>query len=85
MDTLKEINRHYGITIIANLHQLEHARNYCSRIIGINQGQIVYDGEPARLNDGLIREIYYGAKKDDRLDERKHIGILPVFPEAVNA
>lgn len=85
MDTLKEINRHYGITIIANLHQLEHARNYCSRIIGINHGQIVFDGEPARLNDSLIRDIYYGSKKDDRPDERKHMGILPVFPEVVNA
>ena len=58
MDTLEHINLRYGITVIANLHQLDYARKYCARIIGINGGKIVYDGPPADLDSELIELIY---------------------------
>jgi len=58
MDTLQHINRRYGITVIANLHQLDYGRKYCSRIIGINGGKIVYDGSPADLDGDLVDLIY---------------------------
>src|SRR5262245_60471487 len=34
MDALLRINRHFGITVVCNLHALETARGYCDRLIG---------------------------------------------------
>jgi len=62
MDTLAHINWQYGITVIANLHQLEYARQYCSRIIGMNAGKIVYDGAPEGLHQAAIEQIYSNAE-----------------------
>ena len=38
-----------GITAIVSLHQLEFARRYADRIIGLAQGAVVFDGPPAKL------------------------------------
>jgi phosphonate transport system ATP-binding protein len=58
METLRAASVRYGITVIANLHQLEYANAYCSRIVGIRSGGIVHDGPPATLCDAAIRDIY---------------------------
>lgn len=68
METLKNANEKYGITVVSNLHQLDYAREFCSRVIGLNDGRIVYDGPPEQLNPSIISQIY---RKDqvDLLDE----------------
>jgi phosphonate transport system ATP-binding protein len=66
MDTLTRINSQYGITVIANLHQLDYAKDYCTRIIGINSGKIVYDGKPECISQGVINQIYQDAQYDER-------------------
>ena len=58
MDALLRINRHFGITVICNLHSLDLARSYCDRLIGIAAGRVVFDGAPAQLTDQLARELY---------------------------
>ena len=40
MDTLLRINKHFGLTILCNLHSLDLARTYCDRVIGMAAGQI---------------------------------------------
>jgi phosphonate transport system ATP-binding protein len=60
MDALDAINRERGLTILCNLHTLDVARQYCSRIIGMAQGRVVFDGAPADLSPGAIQEIYQG-------------------------
>lgn len=58
MDSLQRINRSEGITVISNLHNLEAARDYSSRVIGMRDGEVVYDGEPGGLTPAAIRSIY---------------------------
>jgi phosphonate transport system ATP-binding protein len=58
MDTLREINRTLGITVLVNLHQVDVALHYAERIIGINRGKILYDGEPQALSNAQIYQIY---------------------------
>ncbi|GGF14437.1 phosphonates import ATP-binding protein PhnC [Youhaiella tibetensis] len=65
MDSLRDINRNDGITVITNLHTLDTARNYCERIIGMQGGCVVFDGTPDQLTTDVARQIY-GA---DGLDE----------------
>jgi phosphonate transport system ATP-binding protein len=58
MDALLRINKHFGITVICNLHSLDLARNYCDRLIGMSSGRIVFDGAPETLTDQIARELY---------------------------
>ncbi len=43
MDYLKKINKEDGITTIANLHHVDLALNYATRVVGVKEGHIVYD------------------------------------------
>jgi phosphonate transport system ATP-binding protein len=58
MDALLRINKHYGITVICNLHDLDLAREYCGRLIGMSAGAVVFDGSPADLTADVARELY---------------------------
>ena len=64
MDALARINREDGITVICNLHDLDAARAYCTRIIGMAAGRVVFDGPAGGLDRGALRAIY-GAEAED--------------------
>jgi len=58
LEQLSRISREDGITTIVSLHQLELARRFAQRIIGLAHGRIVFDGPPAELNDAVLAQIY---------------------------
>jgi phosphonate transport system ATP-binding protein len=58
MDALQRINRHFGITVLCNLHSLDLARSYCSRLIGMADGRVIFDGAPETLTDSAARDLY---------------------------
>src|ERR1700736_4847468 len=58
MDALLRLNKHFGITVICNLHSLDLARSYCDRLIGMASGRIVFDGLPTTLTEHIARELY---------------------------
>jgi phosphonate transport system ATP-binding protein len=58
MDALQRINRHFGITVICNLHSLDVARTYCDRLVGMAAGEIVFDGATATLTDTIAHQLY---------------------------
>jgi len=57
---LKEQGRLNNIPVIVNMHDVELARRYADRIIGMSGGQIVYDGAPDGLSDEFLKQIYGG-------------------------
>ena len=58
MDALQRINRHFGLTVLCNLHSLDLARSYCDRLVGMAGGRVVFDDVPAALTDSVARELY---------------------------
>jgi phosphonate transport system ATP-binding protein len=58
MDALTRINRHFGMTVICNLHSLDLARTYCDRLIGMAHGRVVFDNAPHALNEHVARDLY---------------------------
>ena len=58
MDDILKINREDGITIICNLHSLEIAKKYCDRLIGLYEGEIVFDGKPNELTADISKKLY---------------------------
>jgi len=55
---IKTLTEARGLTSIVNLHQVDFARQYASRIVGLKHGQVVYDGKPGDLTEDLASEIY---------------------------
>jgi len=49
-----------GIPAIVNIHNVELARRYADRIIGMSKGEIVFDGPPGKLEDSHLLAIYGG-------------------------
>jgi phosphonate transport system ATP-binding protein len=49
-----------GIPAIVNLHNVELARRFATRVIGMAKGEIVFDGPPDRLEDEHLLTIYGG-------------------------
>ena len=43
MDYLKKINEEDGITTVSNLHHVDLALKYATRVVGVRAGEIVYD------------------------------------------
>jgi len=58
MDALLRINKHFGITVICNLHSLELVRSYCDRVIGLAAGRLVLDATPDMLSQAVARELF---------------------------
>lgn len=58
MRHLYAICREDGITCLVNLHQVEVAKKFATRIIGIHKGTIVFDGPPEELTDDVIEQVY---------------------------
>lgn len=58
MNYLYTICNEEGIACLCNLHQVDIAKKYASRIIGIHKGTKVFDGTPDELTDEMIRLIY---------------------------
>jgi phosphonate transport system ATP-binding protein len=58
METLRDINREDGTTIVTSLHVLELALAYGRRIIGLRAGRVVHDGPPESLAGGRAALIF---------------------------
>lgn len=75
MDYLHNICKEDGISAIVNLHQVEFAFKYATRIIGIRDGLIVYDGKPENLSKKMVNDIYKRNKNEDEYELEEAIAI----------
>ena len=62
LDILKRVCREDGITALVSLHTLELTREYADRVIGLKDGQIIFDGPTENLSDAVVDAIY---QRDD--------------------
>ncbi|MCP4336884.1 MAG: phosphonate ABC transporter ATP-binding protein [Mycoplasma sp.] len=58
MDNFQDINKKQKITIIANLHHVDLALKYATRIIGVKEGKIIYDGKSEEMDYKTLKTIY---------------------------
>lgn len=58
MEALKSIQEDFGIMVLCNLHNLDTTKRYCTRIIGMSKGRIVFDGKSSELTIKKAQEIY---------------------------
>lgn len=65
MSDLKMLNKNYGMTVVANLHSVELAREFGERVIGIRAGKVVYDGKMSDTPQSVFDEIYSGGDPEE--------------------
>ncbi len=73
---LQGICRSDGLTLVVSLHQVEFARQFADRIIGLRNGAVVFDGTPEALTPDLAESLYSGAPTSQR-NKRLVPSIIP--------
>ena len=61
MKTLTQINQEDNATIIISLHQIEYALKYCTRIIALKGGELIFDGSSGDTSPDFFTDLYGGA------------------------
>ena len=64
MDDFRRINREMHITVLINIHHVELALQYATRVVGIRAGEIVYDGPADQVDQGVLDAIYQGKQEE---------------------
>lgn len=60
MTLLRDQGNARGIPVLVNMHDVELAKRFADRVVGMSAGQIVFDGPPASLSDEVLINIYGG-------------------------
>jgi phosphonate transport system ATP-binding protein len=68
METLQELNRRDGLSVVVTLHHVDYAMRYCRRVVALQAGRIVYDGPAKALDRKLLVEVY-GPEIEDAFTE----------------
>jgi phosphonate transport system ATP-binding protein len=56
---LRQVAGELGITVLCNLHQVEYAKEFAERVVGMSKGSVVFEGPSAALTDEILHRIYY--------------------------
>ena len=65
METLHDINRLDGITVVVTLHQVDYALRYCERIVALRQGHVFYDGSSSEFDNERLGNLYRSMNRVD--------------------
>jgi phosphonate transport system ATP-binding protein len=66
---IRDAARERNTTVLCSLHQIDLAREFADRIIGMRDGRVVFDGTPAEFTDERVQALYHGAQWEDRHPE----------------
>lgn len=58
MRYLELLNQQDGITVLCSLHFLDLVHRYATRVVGLKDGEVVYDGPPDELSHQRFKEVY---------------------------
>jgi phosphonate transport system ATP-binding protein len=60
MALMQSLSRTHGFPVIVNIHNVELARRFADRIVGMTEGRVVFDGAPSAITDEHLKTIYGG-------------------------
>lgn len=68
MQLMADIAHNRNIPVLVNMHDVELAKRFADRIVGMSQGRVVFDDVPSALRDVMLGRIY-GVADDTRTYE----------------
>jgi len=60
---LRDVCKSDGLTAVISLHQVDFARQFADRIVGLQGGRVVFDGVPGALTQTVVQQIYEPAAR----------------------
>ncbi len=69
MRLICELCRERNLTVVVNIHDVQLARMFAERIVGLRQGEVVYDGSPGGLTSDVLTRIYGAEDWDSTADK----------------
>jgi phosphonate transport system ATP-binding protein len=60
MELISRRAQERDIPVIVNIHNVELARRFAARVVGMSKGEIVFDGPPQALEHADLSQIYGG-------------------------
>jgi phosphonate transport system ATP-binding protein len=82
LELLHGICRETGIAAIVSLHQVDLARRFADRIVGVARGSVVFDGPAERLDDATLNIVYGDGQPPVRLHPTASHGAVPALAHA---
>ena len=79
---LQRIAREAGIAVLCSLHQVELARRFADRVVGLRNGRVVFDGPAAALDAAALARIYGGPVGDARDEQHASAPARPLVAVA---
>ena len=70
MEALQRICLERRVPVIVNLHSLDIARRYCTRVVAMAKGAIVFDGPPSALTPAVLERVYAGGRANRPAEPR---------------
>ncbi|MFL7893060.1 MAG: phosphonate ABC transporter ATP-binding protein [Anaerolineales bacterium] len=58
MSYLEKINTEDGVMVLCSLHFLDLVHRYADRAIALNEGRLMFDGPPNKIDDEKFKDIY---------------------------
>ena len=58
MGLIREIAREFRVPVLCNIHDVDLALEFCSRVIGLQDGIKKFDGPPAEIDKHVLGDIY---------------------------
>jgi len=65
LSLIRDAARERNATVLCSLHQVDLAREFGDRIVGMRDGRVVFDGSPAEFTDERVHSLYQGARWED--------------------
>ena len=73
MSDFARINKEMNISILLNIHHVDLALKYATRVIGVRSGHIVYDGPTDKITKEILDEVYNGKVIPTSKDDAKEV------------
>lgn len=66
MDLLRALAREFSLPVLINIHNVNEAKEFTDRIVGMRYGKIIFDAKPDALDKEAMERIYFGTPAAER-------------------
>ena len=80
LQSMHDICKSDGLTAVVSLHQVELARQFADRIIGLKNGAVVFDGSPEQLTAERAQALYHHFSQSPSVSDSS-LDLNPTFQE----
>ena len=78
LNLIHTICKEDGISAVVSLHQVDLAKKYGDRIIGLAGGRVVFDGQPDELSERQVEALYQNRLVDSEFARSGQLMNIPV-------